>query len=49
MVRLQITSGGYREIRAELIGEFAHIEHVQEGKTNFSMNGVRIAWPSSVL
>ena len=47
-VRLQITSGRYRTkhgqaIRTEFIEEFAHIEHVQSGKTNSSMNSVRIA------
>ena len=47
-VRLQITSGGYRTehgqaIRTEFIGEFAHIEHVQVGKMDSSMNFVRIA------
>ena len=47
-VRLQITSGGCRTehgqaIRTEFIGELAHIEHVQVGKTNSSMNSVRIA------
>ena len=47
-VRLQITSGRYRTkhgqaIRTEFIEEFAYIEHVQSGKTNSSMNSVRIA------
>ena len=48
LVRLQITSGVYRTehaqaIRTEFIGEFAHIEHVQVGKTNSSMKFVGIA------
>ena len=47
-VRLQITSGRYRTkrgqvIRTEFIERFAYIEHVQSGKTNSSMNSVRIA------
>ena len=47
-VSLQITTGPYRTkhgqaIRAEFIEEFTHIEHVQAGKTNSSMNFVWIA------
>ena len=36
-------------IRTEFIEEFAHIEHVQSGKTKSSMNSARIAWPRFVL
>ena len=47
-VRVQITTGPYRTkhgqaTRAEFIEEFTHIEHVQAGKTNSSMNFVWIA------
>ena len=47
-VRLQITTGPYRTkhgqaIRAEFIEESTHIEHVQAGKSNSSMNFVWIA------
>ena len=48
MVRLQMANGRYwtkhdQAIRAEFIEEFTHIEHFQEGKTNSSMNSVRVA------